>query len=317
MAFSEKIKALFVTGGAWRHPRLAKAFENRRALAGLWISDQNSTSVSPGCYRRARPFHLLLKPFLHSKNFALKDYVFCSLIPVWRAWLARQDLPQVNVMATTMVSGVEAFDVAERVGALNVLDCPNSHTTTYFGAWQREFDIWCPGKRVSIPRSMFARMNRKIFRVDLICKTFMSSSKAVVTMAALGLSVGKNICCCIFRPFNVDCESASQNCLWSTPRKAALAGKDFSITLSEQIRDLIPSKTSLPAFCTNHFSFSVLPAPPPLISPFGLPASRLPGQRPLASSAFRLSAFRFSPMLSPIPFIPFIPVNFSFSNFPP
>jgi hypothetical protein len=79
MACSEKIKALFATGGAWRHPRLAKAFENRRALAGLWISDQNSTSVSPGCYRRAWPFHLLLKPFLHSKNFALN--LFGSIIP--------------------------------------------------------------------------------------------------------------------------------------------------------------------------------------------------------------------------------------------
>jgi hypothetical protein len=118
-----------------------------------------------------------------------------------------------------MVSGVEAFDVAERVGALNVLDCPNSHTTTYFGASQREFDIWCPGKRVFILPFIFARMNREIFRVDLICKTFMSTSKAAVTMAAFGLSVGKNICCCIFQPFNVYCEGASQNCLWSARAK--------------------------------------------------------------------------------------------------
>ena len=51
---------------------------------------------------------------------------------------------------------------------MKVVDCPNSHPTTYFGFWQRECDLWCPGEKVPIPRWMFARMNREIERADLV-----------------------------------------------------------------------------------------------------------------------------------------------------
>ena len=62
----------------------------------------------------------------------------------------------------------ELFDHADKVGALKVVDCPNSHPLTYHGFWQRECDLWCPGERVPIPRWMFARMNRELELADLI-----------------------------------------------------------------------------------------------------------------------------------------------------
>src|SRR6266851_4253591 len=62
----------------------------------------------------------------------------------------------------------EIFQQADQVGALKVVDCPNSHPTSYYGFWQRECDIWCPGEKVPIPRSMFMRMTRELERADLI-----------------------------------------------------------------------------------------------------------------------------------------------------
>ncbi len=62
----------------------------------------------------------------------------------------------------------EAFTQAEQIGALKVIDFPNSHPTSYFGYWQRECDIWCPGEKVPIPRRMFARMNRELDRADMV-----------------------------------------------------------------------------------------------------------------------------------------------------
>ena len=62
----------------------------------------------------------------------------------------------------------EPFDHAEKLGALKVADCPNSHPTSYFGFWQRECDIFCPGEKVPIPQWFLARMNRELQRADLI-----------------------------------------------------------------------------------------------------------------------------------------------------
>src|SRR2546421_2303648 len=93
--------------------------------------------------------------------------------------------------------GTEPFDRAERIGALKVLDCPNSHPTTYHGFWQRECDLWCPGERVPIPRWMFARMNREVELADLI----LCPSKFVYdTMLLNGIAADK----CFINPFGVD-----------------------------------------------------------------------------------------------------------------
>ncbi len=64
--------------------------------------------------------------------------------------------------------GTEPFNRAEQSKALKVVDCPNSHPTTYFGYMQRECDIWCPGEKMPIPRWMFARMNQELERADMV-----------------------------------------------------------------------------------------------------------------------------------------------------
>jgi glycosyltransferase involved in cell wall biosynthesis len=89
-------------------------------------------------------------------------------LPIWRTWQQKQKWPKCDVVQSLMGHATEPFDLAERTGALKILDCPNSHPSTYFGFWQRECDIYCPGDNLPVPRRMFARMNRELERADLI-----------------------------------------------------------------------------------------------------------------------------------------------------
>lgn len=159
---------LLATCGGWWLPHPAKAFENRGALAGLWISDKNRTSVSADLFRRCWPFHLGMKPFYHFAPQILTEKMFYAFFPLWRAWVKSQSIPPCNVVQTIIGYGTELFDRKELRGAIKVVDCPNSHPLTYYGFWQRECDLWCPGERVPIPQWMFARMNRELERADCI-----------------------------------------------------------------------------------------------------------------------------------------------------
>ena len=149
-------------------PHPAKAFQTREALAGLWISEKNRTGVFREKFRRCWPFHLAMKPFYHLTPQIWTERAFYIFFPIWRAWLRRQPWPDCNVVQAILGYATEPFDWADRNGALKVVDCPNSHPTSYYGYSQREFDIGCPGERMPIPQWMFARMNRELERADLI-----------------------------------------------------------------------------------------------------------------------------------------------------
>ena len=166
------MQVLLTTCGSWHLPHPARAFLERNALAGLWISEKNSTQLPPTHYRRCWPYHVAMKPFYHCVPQIWFERLFYAVSPIWRAWLRAQlrsaQCPRIDVIHAIMGFATEAFDHADRIGALKVVDCPNSHPTTYRGFWQRECDLWCPGDKVPIPQWMFARMNRELERADLI-----------------------------------------------------------------------------------------------------------------------------------------------------
>lgn len=193
------MKVLLTCAGGWHLPQTAKALEARNGLAGLWISTHNSTRISPDKYRRCWPFHLAMKPFFHWVPQIWEERAFYALFPVWKTWLKAQRWPEVNVVQAVMGFATEPFDQAEKIGALKVVDCPNSHPTTYFGYWQRECDLWCPGEKVPIPRWMFARMNRELERADLI---LCPSNFVRDTMVLNGIARKK----CYVSPFGVNTE---------------------------------------------------------------------------------------------------------------
>ncbi|MGI8959782.1 MAG: glycosyltransferase family 4 protein [Bryobacteraceae bacterium] len=162
------VRALIISCGGWWLPHTAKAFEARGALAGLWITDRQRVDLAPEHYKRCWPFHAAMMPFYLWTPQIWVERAFYALFPIWKAWLALQKFPRCNVVHAMIGFATEPFDRAERTGALKVLDCPNSHPLTYYGFWQRECDLWCPGERVPIPSWMFARMNRELERADVI-----------------------------------------------------------------------------------------------------------------------------------------------------
>ncbi len=191
------MQVLLTSCGAWYLPHTAKAFSERDALAGLWISNRNSTGIPSDKFRRCWPFHVMLKPFLHVTPDLWRERAFYFFFPVWRAWLKRRIWPKCEVVQAIMGYATEPFDQADRNGALKVIDCQNSHPTSYYGFAQRENDIWCPGEKVAIPHWMFARMNRELERADLIVcpSNFVRDS-----MLANGISVAR----CMVNPFGAD-----------------------------------------------------------------------------------------------------------------
>jgi glycosyltransferase involved in cell wall biosynthesis len=191
------LQAWLVSCGAWHLPRTAGGLAARQALAGLWITHKNSTGIAPEQFKRCRLFHLAMKPFYHLAPADWTEKAFYAFFPIWRAWLKKQSPPQANVVQAIMGYATEPFDHAEKIGALKVVDCPNSHPVTYYNYWQRECDQWCPGEKVLTPRWMLERMKPELERADMILcpSTFVRDS-----MLANGIPAEK----CFINPFGVD-----------------------------------------------------------------------------------------------------------------
>lgn len=195
------MQVLLVTTRNWHLPHTARAFAQREALAGLWMADKNSSGIGPGQYRRCWPYHLAMKPFYHLAPQIWTERATYALAGFWMHWLRAQlraaTCPRFDVAHAIMGFGTELFDEADRRGALKVVDCPNSHPTTYYGYWQRECDLWCPGERVPIPQWMFARMNRELERADMV---IVQSLFARDTMVQNGIPADK----VLVNPMGVD-----------------------------------------------------------------------------------------------------------------
>lgn len=192
-----KICALLVSAGGWYLPQTAHAFAVRNALGGLWISNKNSSGIPSEKFRRCWPYHLAIKPFYHCTSQIWSERAFYTWFPIWKTWFNCQPWPACNVVQAIMGFATEPFNRAERMGALKVVDAPNSHPTSYYGYWQRECDLWCPGEKVPIPRWMFARMNRELERADLV---LCPSNFVRDTMVQNGIPAEK----CLVNPFGAD-----------------------------------------------------------------------------------------------------------------
>jgi glycosyltransferase involved in cell wall biosynthesis len=195
------MQILLTSTRAWYLDNTAKALSQRRALAGLWMADKNATQLPPDKYQRCWPYHLCLKPFYHLTSQIWSERATYYFLHVYTRWLQARlrapDCPKFDVVHAIMGFATEAFAVAEQRGSLKVVDCPNSHPTTYYGYWQRECDLWCPGENVPIPRYMFARMNRELQAADVV---LCPSNFVRDTMVANGVRPEK----CIVNPFGVN-----------------------------------------------------------------------------------------------------------------
>ena len=69
-------------------PPVARALQDRDALAGLWISGKNSTGISADKYRRCWPYHLAMKPFYHQPSQTIREFMMLRLLPIWAFWVS-------------------------------------------------------------------------------------------------------------------------------------------------------------------------------------------------------------------------------------
>jgi len=190
-------RVLLASCGAWHLPHTAKAFSERGALAGLWISLGNHVGIPRDKYQRAWPFHIAMLPFYFCAPQIVTEKAFYALFPLWKAWLALQHFPTCKVVQAIMGYGTEPFAHGKKAGALKVIDCPNSHPRNLRSLWQRECDIWCPGEKLPIPDWMFARMERELSQADVIlCPSIFVRE----SMIDNGLPEEK----CFVSPFGVD-----------------------------------------------------------------------------------------------------------------
>jgi glycosyltransferase involved in cell wall biosynthesis len=235
------MQVLLAAAGGGYLIHAAKAMEARGALAGLWITNKNSTRLSEDKYHRCWPFHAAIKPFLHCAPQIWQEKAFYAFFPIWKRWFLSQNFPECQVVQSVMGFATEPFDHAEKTGALKVVDCANSHPTTYFGYWQRECDLWCPGETVPIPRWMFARMNRELERADLILcpSVFVRDS-----MAANGIRAEK----CFVNPFGVDLSIfKKREAIPPTPKFIAVGticvrkGHQYLFRAFEQVKKQLPT----------------------------------------------------------------------------
>jgi glycosyltransferase involved in cell wall biosynthesis len=160
---------LATCGGYWLH-HVAQAFERRGGLAGLWLVGRKKrlTQLPADKVRCCFAFHLAMMPLYLWAPQIWIERTFYAYLPIWRMWFKARPFPACDVVQAITGFATEAFDEADRLGALKVADCPNSHPVSYYGFWQRECDLWCPGEKVPIPQWMFARMNRELERADMI-----------------------------------------------------------------------------------------------------------------------------------------------------
>ena len=88
---------LLATCGAWHLRQTARAFQDRGALAGLWISDKNSTGITADKYRRCWPYHLAMKPFYQLAPQIWTERAIYANFPFWRSWLNCQKWPETKM----------------------------------------------------------------------------------------------------------------------------------------------------------------------------------------------------------------------------
>src|ERR1035437_3762588 len=234
-------KVLLAAAGGAHLPNTARDFAERDALAGLWISNKNSTRLPPEQYRRCWPFHLALKPFLHGAPQIWSEKAFYAFFPIWKTWFLSQRFPECNVVQAIAGFATEPFDRAEKTGALKVVDCANSHPATYFGHWQRECDLWCPGEKIPLPRWLYARMSQELEWADVILcpSVFVRDS-----MLANGIPAEK----CFINPFGADVSLFKPRAtIPATPRFIAVGticvrkGHQYLFRAFEEVKKQLPA----------------------------------------------------------------------------
>ena len=73
-----------------------------------------------------------MKPFYHLAPLGITEKMAFKLFPIWKWWFLNQKFPSFDVAYSPMGFATEAFEIAERTGALKIVDAISSHPTSFY-----------------------------------------------------------------------------------------------------------------------------------------------------------------------------------------
>jgi len=190
-------KVLVASFNTWHMDHTARAYERRGALAGVYAANGNIRGVPPELYHRCWPFHVVMKPFYHGWPARTEWVQYHLFMGLFDGWLRRQKLPAFDAVQAIAWGAKAPFDIAERAGALKVLDAPNSYPTTYDAYERRELALWAPQCRPAVPAHIISQAVRDIERADVV---LCPSQWVYDSMLANGVPAAK----CVLNPFGVN-----------------------------------------------------------------------------------------------------------------
>ncbi len=157
----------------------------------------------------------------------------------------------------------------------------------YFDSWHEAFrwnvsagvNLWGQAKEVGIKRFVIAgscsEYGRSAERYKYLpCNAPLepinayAASKAAATLAAMAFARENDLELAVLRPFHTYGEGESQERLWPSLKKAALAGEDFPMTFGEQIRDFTPVELAAETFI-HYVTEAIIPSGKPVIHNLG------------------------------------------------
>jgi glycosyltransferase involved in cell wall biosynthesis len=165
----EEVKVIVASFNTWHMDNAAKAYQNRNNLAGIYSSIENGKGIDKNLYHRCWPFHLLMKPFyILLDPLSWQQIQYNYFMNIFNTWLRIQQFPDFNVMQAIYWGAKCPFDLAEKHGAIKVLDVTNSYPTIYDGIERREMSIWAKKVKPSVPKHIIEQVVRDIERADVI-----------------------------------------------------------------------------------------------------------------------------------------------------
>ena len=197
---------------------------------------------------------------------------------------AKTDLP----CQPTWVEGTLETDMRQALeGCEAIIHLAAYGVNPNFDSWHEAFrwnvsasvNLWGQAKEVGVKRFVIAgscfEYGRSAERYKYVpCNAPLepvnayAASKAAATLAAMAFARENDLELAVLRPFHIYGEGESQERLWPSLKKAALAGEDFSMTFGEQIRDFTPVELAAETFI--HYATDVIiPQGEPVIHNLG------------------------------------------------
>ena len=191
-------KILVTSFNSWHMDHSAKLYEETNNLSGLYIGNKNVRGISKNLYRRCWSYHILMKPFYKFLSpLEWQQVQFQLLMPIFNNWLLKQNFKEFNIVQSIAWGSKIPFDIAEKNGALKILDAPNSHPFLYYSLEKKEINVWGGNSKPSVPKKIIDQVAVDIDRADLI---LCPSNWVKDSMVDNGVPESK----CFINPFGVD-----------------------------------------------------------------------------------------------------------------